>query len=266
MKSSLFKSNDVDQFLAHLHRAIEPRGSRDVVLLFAGEAIRMIAFTMELLTTYLRREGRARKSNGFSNTFFTGSRITSIATSTSQVAVSMGALADMLAEWQVMNRLWGALSMWIAAKDLFLRVSARRSSCEPVKVVDTTIQALQTICLTSFHICEATVLLSSRKIVKWSAKVEERLTFLAIRSWAAFTMIEIGRLSLDWTRMTQGKEKTVSDDWKARWKEDMLQNLAWGSVALHWSLRNGLLPEALVSPLAVFATWSLMKDAWKSSA
>jgi hypothetical protein len=172
----------------------------------------------------------------------------------------------MLNEWQIMNRLFGVLDMCMAAKDLIKRVSADRSAGKPVKKLDVAIQASQTLCLTSFHVSEAIGFLSTRGILKRSAKSEEKLTFLAIRSWAAFTLIEIGRLSLDWMNTMQDKEKLATKTWKAKWKSDMLQNLAWASVSIHWSLRDGLIPEAFVSPLAVFATWSLVKDAWKNAA
>ncbi|KAF4960860.1 hypothetical protein FGADI_693 [Fusarium gaditjirri] len=264
-KPSILKKIQLGQFLSHLHRAIEPREGRDVVLLFAGEAIRLVTFIMDLLASYLQKL-QSKRLKGLSNSFFTISHINSMAASTTQVASCSRALCAMLDEWQIMNRLFGILDMWKAAQELIKRVSADRSAGNGVKKLDVGIQASQILCLTSFHVSEAIGFLSTRGILKRSAKSEEKLTFLAIRSWAAFTMIEIGRLSLDWMSTMQDKEKLATKTWKAKWKSDMLQNMAWASVAIHWSLRNGLIPEALVSPLAVFATWSLVNDAWNNAA
>ncbi|KAF5677825.1 hypothetical protein FCIRC_6646 [Fusarium circinatum] len=264
-KSSILKNVQLGQFLSHLHRTIESRESRDVFLLFAGEAVRLVTFIMDLLASYLQKL-QSKRLKGLSKSFFKISHINSMATSTTRAANCSRALCAMLDEWQIMNRLFGVLDMWKASRDLIKRISAERSALKPMNKMDIGIQASQILCLTSFHVSEAIGFLSSKGIVKRSAESEEKLTFLAIRSWAAFTMIEIGRLSLEWMDTMQDREKLATKTWKAKWKSDMLQNLAWASVATHWSLRNGLIPEALVSPLAVFATWSLVKDAWKNAA
>ncbi|KAF5568677.1 hypothetical protein FNAPI_50 [Fusarium napiforme] len=264
-KSSVLKNIQLGKFLSHLLRTIESRESRDVVLLFAGEAVRLVTFIMDLLASYLQKL-QGKRLNGLSKSFFKISHINSMATSTTRAANCSRALCAMLDEWQIMNRLFGVLDMWKAARDLIRRISAERSAGNPLNKTDIGIQASQILCLSSFHVSEAISFLSSKGILKRSAKSEEDLTFLAIRSWAAFTMIEIGRLSLEWMVIMQDKEKLATKTWKAKWKSDMLQNLAWASVASHWSLRDGLIPEAFVSPLAVFATWSLVKDAWKNAA
>ncbi|KAF5632690.1 hypothetical protein F52700_6226 [Fusarium sp. NRRL 52700] len=264
-KSSILRNVQLGKFLSHLHRTIESRESRDVVLLFAGETVRLVTFIMDMLASYLQRL-QSQRLKVRRKSFFTISHLNSMAMSTTRVANCSRALCTMLDEWQIMNRLFGVLDMWKAAQDLIKRISTERSAGNPVKKLDTGIQASQILCLTSFHVSEAIGFLSSRGIIKRSAKSEEELTFLAIRSWAAFTMIEIGRLSLEWMNTMQDKEKLATKTWKAKWKSDMLQNLAWASVASHWSLRDGLIPEAFVSPLAVFATWSLVKDAWRNAA
>ncbi|RKL39391.1 hypothetical protein BFJ72_g6865 [Fusarium proliferatum] len=220
---------------------------------------------MDLLASYLQKL-QSKRLQGLTKSFLTVSHINSMATSTTRAANGSRALCAMLDEWQIMNRLFGVLDMWKAARDLIRGISAERSAGKHVKTLDIGIQVSQILCLSSFHVSEAIGFLSSKGILKRSAKSEERLTFLAIRSWAAFTMIEIGRLSLEWMNTMQDKEKLATKTWKAKWKSDMLQNLAWASVATHWSLRDGLIPEVFVSPLAVFATWSLVKDAWKNAA
>ncbi|KAG4285075.1 hypothetical protein FPRO06_06335 [Fusarium proliferatum] len=220
---------------------------------------------MDLLASYLQKL-QSKRLQGLTKSFLTMSHINSMATSTTRAANCSRALCAMLDEWQIMNRLFGVLDLWKAARDLVRRVSSEQSAGKHVKKLDVGIQVSQIFCLSSFHVSEAIGFLSSKGIIKRSAKSEEKLTFLAIRSWAAFTMIEIGRLSLEWMNAMQDKEKLATKTWKAKWKSDMLQNLAWASVATHWSLRDGLIPEAFVSPLAVFATWSLVKDAWKNAA
>ncbi|KAI1010608.1 hypothetical protein LB503_004948 [Fusarium chuoi] len=264
-KSSIPRNIQLGEFLSHLHRTIESRESRDVVLLFAGEAVRLLTFIMDLLASYLHKL-QSKRLKGLTKSFLTMSHINSMATSTTRAANCSRALCAMLDEWQMMNRLFGVLDMWKTARDLIRRISTERSAGTPVKKLDVGVQVSQILCLSSFHVSEAIGFLSSKGILKRSAKSEEKLTFLAIRSWAAFTMIEIGRLSLEWMNTVQDKEKLATKTWKTKWKSDMLQNLAWASVATHWSLRDGLIPEACVSPLAVFATWSLVKDAWKNAA
>lgn len=262
MLSCTLKKKQVDQFLSHLHRTIESRDRRDVVLLFAGEAMRLLSFILTLLSSHLSKV----KNIKHLKRLLCGSRMKSIAASTARAANYTIAFTTMLDEWQMMNRLWGVLDMWMAAREIKTQISKRASISDPVNPIDVAIQVSQTLCLTSFHICEAASFLSSKGITNLSAKTQERLSFFAIRSWTAFTMVEVGRLLLDGQHTPHDKEKVATDDWKVRWRKNMLQNLAWLSVSVHWSLRNGLLPESLVSPLAVFATWSLVKDAWKEAA
>ncbi|KAF5020457.1 hypothetical protein F66182_7536 [Fusarium sp. NRRL 66182] len=266
MKSNAPSSNQLNQVIAHLRRAIQHRDGRDVVLLFAGETARMVAFALGLLNSYVRSSRRTPKLVCLSKILPTCSCISSFASSTNQALTCARALTDMLEEWQIMNRLWGVLDMWTAGTDLLERVSRGELGKKSGKGTFAAIEGLQTLFLTSFHICEAASFLSSKKVVNLSPKTQERLTFVAIRFWAAFTMTEIGRLLLDWSRNTQQGSSDVSEEWKKGWKKELLQNMAWAPVTLHWSLRQGLIPEALVSPLAVFATWSLVKDVWQSSA
>lgn len=262
MLSYTLKKKQVDQFLSHLHRTIESRDGRDIVLLFAGEAMRLLSFVLQLLSSRLRKV----KSINHLQRLLCRSRIKSIAASTARAAHYTIAFTAMLDEWQMMNRLWGVLDMWMASKEIKTQLSRTASMTDSIEPVDVAIQASQTLCLTSFHICEAASFLSSKGITNISAKTQERLSFYAIRSWTAFTMVEVGRVLLDGLHTPHDNEKTATHDWKARWRKDMLQNLAWLSVSVHWSLCDGLLPESLVSPLAVYATWSLVKDAWKEAA
>jgi hypothetical protein len=263
MLLSILNKNKIDQFLSHLHRTIESRGHRDVVLLFAGEATRLVSFVLQLLSSYLRK---GKNINHPLSRLLCRSQIKSIVASTARAADCSRAFTAMLDEWQVMNRLWGVLDMWMAAREIMTQISRRASIEDPVTPMEVAIQASQTLCLTAFHICEAASFLSSKGITNLSAKTQEKLSFFAIRSWTAFTMVEVGRLLLDGLHTPHDREKALPGYWKARWRKDMLQNLAWLSVSLHWSLRNGLIPEGLVSPLAVFATWSLVKDAWEETA
>lgn len=262
MLSYTLKKKQVNQFLSHLHRTIESRDRRDVVLLFAGEAMRLLSFVLKLLSSHL---SKAKNINHLQK-LLCGCRIKSIAASTARAAHYAIAFTTMLDEWQMMNRLWGVLDMWMTAREIKTQISRRASMIDSIKPIDVAIQASQTLCLTSFHICEAASFLSSKGITNLSAKTQERLSFFAIRSWTTFTMVEVGRLLLDGLHSTHDNEKAATDDWKVRWRKDMLQNLAWLSVSVHWSLRKGLLPESLVSPLAAFATWSLVKDAWNEAA
>src|SRR6478735_9016523 len=150
-KPSILRNIQLGQFLSHLHRTIESREGRDVVLLFAGEAIRLVTFIMDLLASYLQRL-QSQRLKGLSKSFFTKSHINSMATSTTRVANYSRALCAMLDEWQIMNRLFGVLDMWKAARDLIKRVSAERSTGKPMKKLDIGIQTSQILCLTSFHV------------------------------------------------------------------------------------------------------------------
>ncbi|KAK7422966.1 hypothetical protein QQX98_001256 [Neonectria punicea] len=161
-----------------------------------------------------------------------------------------------------MTRMWGLFDMLISVKEL-LQDKLSKASSASANPLDSAVMALQTISMTSFHICEAAACLSQAKVLALSPKLQERFMGWAARSWAAFIFVELGRLLIEWTRKLKGDEVDV--EWLDEWKKELYRNLAWAPVTLHWSLPNGLLSDIFVALFALYPSFSLMKDFWKES-
>ncbi|KAF5008659.1 hypothetical protein FDECE_5071 [Fusarium decemcellulare] len=258
-----------DRAIAKLHRAIHSRNGLDVTLLFTGEVARLLTVVLVLVHKSTQGAQQSRLPGGalkyaLSKVPGTWGLGKAFASCSGQASTRMRALSDILEEWQMMHRLCGLLDVWASVKELVGR-STTDAQKEPTHRLKIWIEVLQSLCLTSFHVCEATALLSSKRFLAWSEPVQERLSYLSIRSWAAFTFLDLARLLLDKPKLDASESK-LHDDRNIAWRKEFLRTLAWAPVTVHWGLRGGLLPEIIASLLAVYATSGLMEEVWQDIA
>ncbi|KAF4468535.1 pisatin demethylase [Fusarium albosuccineum] len=258
-----------DRAIAKLHRAIYSRNGLDVTLLFTGEVARLLTVVLVLIHQSTQGAQQSRLPGGavkyaLSKIPRTWGLGKAFASCSGQASTRMRALSDILEEWQMMHRLCGLLDVWASVKELVWR-STTDAHKEPTQRLKFWIEALQSLSLTSFHVCEATALLSSKRFLAWSEPMQERLSYLSIRSWAAFTFLDLARLLLDKPKLDASESK-VHDNRNIAWRKEFLRTLAWAPVTVHWGLRGGLLPEIIASLLAVYATSGLMEEVWQDIA
>lgn len=60
-------------------------------------------------------------------------------------------------------------------------------------------------------------------------------------------------------------EEEGEREWKAKWRKDMVVNLAYAPLTVHWSLEKGLVTEFWVGLLGSVAGWTGLKVLWHST-
>ncbi|KPM46419.1 hypothetical protein AK830_g129 [Neonectria ditissima] len=254
---------NVDSIVARAHRVVESRDGHEITLLFLGEATRVLAVVLGLLDKIRPLHPTTSTHNFIKVVSKLQRRALPFTTFAHRTSSRLHTLVDILDEWQIMTRMWGLFDMLVSVKGLF-HTTWGKADGECKNMLDSAVIALQTISMTSFHICEAAACLSQARVLVLSPKLQERFMSWAARSWAAFIFIELGRLLLEWSRKPRGAE--VDGEWLDEWKKEVYRNLAWAPVTLHWSFPDGLLSDMFVALFALYPSFSLMKDFWKETA
>jgi len=63
----------------------------------------------------------------------------------------------------------------------------------------------------------------------------------------------------------EGVEGESEKEWKVKWRREMVTNLAWAPLTVHWSLEEGLVGEFWVGLLGSVAGITGFRELWKST-
>lgn len=126
-----------------------------------------------------------------------------------------------------------------------------------------------------FQYLENAAYLSSKGIVGWDTKKQNWAWEWSSRFWAAHVGLDLWRLWHEWSmrreRDLRGKEKdgAVLEQseiaWRAKWKREMVVNLAFAPLTIHWSLEKGLIGEFWVGLLGSVAGVTGLRELWKNA-
>ncbi|CAM1510370.1 Fc.00g007050.m01.CDS01 [Cosmosporella sp. VM-42] len=266
--------SNFDAFISHLHRCMRTRGGTDLVLLFITYSLRLTGAVLDGLSrTALRHSARKLVALLYqlppsSTVVLSGAPAPPLAALALRFNVRLQALIAMLGEWRTMNRLWGLMGMYFTAKELLARKRAEKAEGKPSDKFNTAVEAGQIAALTAYHLFEATVWLSTKKVLAWSPKAQARMSAWSVKSWAAYVAMEITRMLVDRARKNKSVDEKAEVDvkWYENWNKEFLRTAAWAPLTVHWSLPGGLLPEIVVAFLAVYPSTGLMRDLWRSTA
>ncbi|KAI5457819.1 hypothetical protein BGZ63DRAFT_68705 [Mariannaea sp. PMI_226] len=269
----------LDGFIQHLHRCLHTRGGTDTVLLFLAYTARLTGASLDILgRTALRHSARKLVELFFqlppSTTVVLGTApAPRLATLAIALSKRLAAFVDMLSEWRTMNRLWGIMAMWLAAKDLLLRLRKPDSASEAddektpqAGKFNTTIEVLQVATLTAYHIGEAAAWFTSKGVLKWSPEACNRFSIVSVRSWGAYVFMELLRLLVDRKRRTPSEDPVAEKEYNDEWRTNFLHTLAWAPLTIHWGFGSGFLPEIAIAALATYPSVALMKNLWQKTA
>ncbi|KAF7546093.1 hypothetical protein G7Z17_g8673 [Cylindrodendrum hubeiense] len=269
--------SSVDAFIHHLHRCLKTRGGTDTVLLFSAYAARLTGAILSIIgRTAVHQNARKLVELAFqlppSASINLGSASAPpLATLAIALSKRLEAFVGMLGEWRTMNRLWGIMAMWLAAKDLLLRLRKPAASETDEKApksskFNTTVEVLQVASLTAYHIGEATAWFSGKGVFKISAETRGRFSTVSVRAWGAYVFMELGRLLVERQRRTVSDDVKAEKEYKDTWFTNFTHTAAWAPLTIHWGYGDGFLPEIAVAMLATYPSAALMKDLWRSTA
>ncbi|KAK7216375.1 hypothetical protein V2G26_004378 [Clonostachys chloroleuca] len=276
------KHDDAQKAIEHFHSLLHTREGNDVTLWFLGEATRLIAVLLDtlsqsgtfrhpreslLLGPWLKLAAKLRLPWGLTPRAPVRLPLSAIC---GRAAERMGVLADILEDWQILNRFWGLLDMWVAMRTLLADTLRSLREKKPVNWPDTLSRALEHLCLVGYHFGEATSWLTGRRFLGWSTKMQEKMALLSVRSWAGYLiLVMIRRLAQLMPQRIDGSSDKRAPEWDAQskkeWNREFFNNLAWFPVAISLSVPGGLLPTTLTSILAFNASVRPVRDIWEDT-
>lgn len=182
------------------------------------------------------------------------------------------ALASMISDFRAFARLWGLLGIWRWGKSTLQN--------PPQDAVLSSIAHVQVLVNIFFQYLENGAYLSSKGVLGWSKESQGRAYIWSSRFWMTHVGLDLIRLYREHTqrrnrgteeqRRTDGPKGDVITDqgdaqWKARWRKEMVSNLAWAPLTVHWSLEAGLVSEFWIGLLGSVAGVNSLRVLWKNT-
>ncbi|KAH8894868.1 hypothetical protein GQ53DRAFT_792713 [Thozetella sp. PMI_491] len=273
-----------DAFLTHLHRCMSTPSGIDTVLLFVGYTSRLAAVGLTSLSANaLRRSAREwialvaalppRATILFTSDESAKLPSTAAAAAALVLAQRLRALATLLADVRTAMRLWGLLSMYLWGRRLVLKhLAARKAKAtekgtEPQETAaETALAWAQFLSCTAYQVLENGAYLASKGVLGWAPATQGRASRWSVRCWALFVGLELGRLVAE--GLGDGKDgrikKTAVE--VETWRKNLVRNLAWAPLTVHWSLEKGFASETAIAMLGSVPGMIQMRDLWRSTA
>ncbi|KAF3037256.1 hypothetical protein E8E12_007349 [Didymella heteroderae] len=204
-----------------------------------------------------------------------------------QTVGSSKAIADVIADYRIFVRMWGVLGLYTWARDTYLSPLPDKASQKEKLLRGTTWAAIASCVL--FQVLENGAYAASKGMLTseaWTGEVgKKRETWWWVwssRFWAAYVGCEILRLVIerayaepqveavgdgekeDKLRAEQEKKESYSKSFT--WWKDLVSNIAYAPMTLHWSVEAGLLSDMQVGILGTIAGGALLADAWRKTA
>lgn len=165
-------------------------------------------------------------------------------------AKRLKALSSLISDFRMFTRLWGLIGIWKSGK--------RTLAHPPADVVLRQIAYAQVLASICFQYLENGAYLSSKGVMGWSPEKQVRAWRWSSRFWMTLVALNFVRLyresanrakrgTAEQRRIDGPKGDVITDrgeaEWRAKWRKDMVVNLAWAPLTVHWSLENGLVSE-----------------------
>ncbi|ORY19576.1 hypothetical protein BCR34DRAFT_582273 [Clohesyomyces aquaticus] len=279
----------LDTLLLRLSHLLSNPASTDALL-------STISYTLSLLSSLLRKTLTRRlstiptKSSAILLSGETSTLLAEISIQTptptppsTKALVSIGesakALAATMDDYRIFVRLWGLVGIYTWARGTYLSPSLRAASPQ-THMTDKLLKAItwtQIASCTLFQLLENLAYLSSKSILNLCSKTGESLDarywIWSSRFWAIHVGLEFLRLYIISSSSSSSsspddneKERKIQrekDSWA--WTRDLVTNLAYFPLTIHWGRERGLLSETGVAVLGVVAGGTLVVDAWRGA-
>lgn len=203
-----------------------------------------------------------------------------------QTVGSSKAIADVIADYRIFVRMWGVLGLYAWARDTYLAPLPKEASRKDVLLRGTTWAAIASCVL--FQVLENGAYAASKGMLTseaWTGEAgKKRETWWWVwssRFWAAYVGCEMVRLAMeraysepsvdvvgdgekeDKLRAEQANRDSYSKSFA--WWKDLVSNIAYAPMTLHWSVQDGLLSDVQVGILGTIAGGALLADAWRKT-
>jgi hypothetical protein len=204
-----------------------------------------------------------------------------------QTVGSSKAIADVIADYRIFVRMWGLLGLYTWARDTYLAPLPKEASQKEKLLRGTTWAAIASCVV--FQVLENGAYAASKGMLTsqaWTGDAgKKRETWWWVwssRFWAAYVACEILRLLVERAyrepraevagdgekedKLRLKQERTESYNTKFTWWKDLISNIAYAPMTIHWSIEEGLLSELQVGIFGTIAGGALLADAWRKTA
>jgi hypothetical protein len=187
-------------------------------------------------------------------------------------AKRLKALSDLISDFRIFVRLWGLLGIW--------RWGERTLKSPPGDVVVRRLVYSQVVVNVFYQYLENGAYLSSKGVMGWSTEKQNKAWLWSSRFWMAHVGLDFIRLYREWMlrrqrgteeeRRTDGPKGDVitdrgEEEWRAGWIKEMVVNLAYAPLTVHWSLEKGLVGDFWVGLLGSVAGVAGLDALWKNT-
>lgn len=182
------------------------------------------------------------------------------------------ALSDLISDFRIFVRLWGLIGIWKWGKSLLEN--------PPGDVVIKKISYARVIVNIFFQCLENAAYLSSKGVFGWSTEKQTKAYILSSQFWMVDIGLDFLRLYREYSlRKQRGTEEEKRKDgpkgdvitdredtkWEVKWRRELILNLAWAPLTLHWSLEKGLVSSFWVGLLGSVAGGTGLRELWKNT-
>jgi len=246
-----------DQVIVHLNRILSTPSGVDTVLLTIGYSA---LATSNLLGTFALQRIYARARVLFEV-------ITNLPENASIIippsalpsprllrfSQSLKALSETISDFRIFVRLWGLLHIWELGKRMLEK--------PPRDLMLRGIAWAQLSMNVAFQALENGAYLASKGVLGWDQKTQRKAWLWSSRFWAVYVMLEFGRLSHEWRKGNDAQE--VEGKSVMQWRRELITNLAYAPLTLHWSLEGGIMNDFWVGVLGSTAGIVGLLELWK---
>lgn len=204
-----------------------------------------------------------------------------------QTVGSSKAIADVIADYRIFVRMWGMLGMYTWARDTYLSPLPAGATQKERLLRGTTWAAIASCVL--FQVLENGAYAASKGMLTseaWSGdagKKRENLWWVwSSRFWAAYVGFELLRLVIERVyrephvahvgdgekedKLRAEQEEKDAYNTRFTWWKDLISNIAYAPMTLHWSVEEGLMSDVQVGICGMIAGGSLLAGAWRKTA
>lgn len=264
-------------------------GTHDANLAFAGYGLLFISEVLKRLSssTATAAAGAAAAGNGSTGSLLSSiiqklplvpsSSLSSAASTLAAATKHSRALANLISDVRIFNRLWGLVPLSVWALDVWARPpkdSVLRAIAYAQVAVNIAYQPLENVAYLAMHDViskswvsdRAQLLLWIYSCYLWAAHVV--LDFIRVfREYqlarkAATTVVSLD--SNEKSKTQASSSSPISQDQIKAWKQALIINLSYLPLTVHWSLEKGCLSDIVVGFLGATAAYASIKPRWDS--
>ncbi|KAI9678731.1 MAG: hypothetical protein M1817_005788 [Caeruleum heppii] len=278
-----------DTTISHLNRILSTPTGLDTTLSLLSYSTLLLSTLINRLTLTRLHNAAAELTSKAATTLLPGETLIAQLSLPSGYAAlarrgaQLKALAALVSDVRIFLRLWGLLGIWTWGRDTW-RAPPRDGILRSIAYAQVFVNMF-------YQFLENGAYLGQHGVVSWSTTTQSRAWAWSSRFWACHVALDLGRLfrerhlrlsqttQEDSTTHSERSEKHVDEKEKEveantresqtfwdRWNRELLVNVAFAPLTLHWSLEEGLVGDGVVGALGSVAGVVGFREMWRRTA